>query len=64
MFIRCVKREYPKHLPTTSIVIVYHNEGNSTMLRGLTSLVRKSPLQLINEIILVDDASVDRGIAN
>ena len=49
-------------MPTTSIIIVHHNEGNSTLLRGLVSLVRKSPLQYIKEIILVDDASTERGL--
>jgi hypothetical protein len=56
----CRKREYPVDLPTTSIIIVYHNEGNSTLLRGLTSIVRKSPIKYLKEIILVDDASENR----
>jgi polypeptide N-acetylgalactosaminyltransferase len=56
----CKSREYPFELPTTSIIIVYHNEGNSTLLRGLVSIVRKSPQRYLKEIILVDDASVDR----
>lgn len=42
-------------------MIVFHNEGNSTLLRTLTSIVTKSPNEFIQEIILVDDASVDRG---
>jgi polypeptide N-acetylgalactosaminyltransferase len=58
---RCRDREYPEDLPTTSIIIVHHNEGNSTLLRGLVSIVRKTPLQYLKEIILVDDASVKRG---
>jgi polypeptide N-acetylgalactosaminyltransferase len=47
-------------LPTTSIIIVHHNEGNSTLLRGLVSIVRKSPAKYLKEIILVDDASEGR----
>ncbi len=42
-------------------MIVFHNEGNSTLLRTLTSIVTKSPIEYIHEIIMVDDASVDRG---
>lgn len=42
-------------------MIVFHNEGNSTLLRTLTSIVTKSPVEFIQEIIMVDDASVDRG---
>ena len=56
----CRNREYPVDLPTTSIIIVYHNEGNTTLLRGLMSIVRKSPAKYLKEIILVDDHSEDR----
>lgn len=56
----CKNREYRTDLPTTSIIIVYHNEGNSTLLRGLVSIIRMSPHRYLKEIILVDDASENR----
>lgn len=49
--------EYSSQLPGVSVIIIFHNEHLSTLLRTCVSVVNRTPIHLLNEIILVDDAS-------
>ncbi|KAH8300406.1 hypothetical protein KR018_004474 [Drosophila ironensis] len=54
----CKKLEYPlEKLPSVSVVITYHDEEASVLLRTLSSLRTRTPVLLLREIILVDDGS-------
>ncbi|XP_061075769.1 polypeptide N-acetylgalactosaminyltransferase 6-like [Conger conger] len=55
----CVKRVFPRcpPLPTTSVIIVFHNEAWSALLRTVYSVLHTAPAVLLTEILLVDDAS-------
>ena len=49
-----------KDLPTASVVLVFVNEGWSTLIRTVHSVINTSPPELLAEVILVDDYSNKR----
>lgn len=48
---------YLSNLPKTDVIICFHNEAWSVLLRTVHSVLDRSPPELIGQIILVDDYS-------
>lgn len=53
----CKHWNYPEDLPKTSVIIVFHNEGWSVLMRTVHSVFNRTPPQFLKEILLVDDFS-------
>ena len=53
----CQFWDYPKELPKASVILVFHNEGWSTLFRTVNSVINRSPPQFFEEVVLVDDKS-------
>lgn len=53
----CKRWQYNEHGLTASVVVVFHNEGWSTLLRTALSAINRSPPHMLKEVVLVDDFS-------
>lgn len=58
IYIRCKESDrYLDDLPPSDIIICFHNEAWTVLLRTVHSVLDRSPPHLIGHIILVDDFS-------
>ncbi|XP_066251295.1 polypeptide N-acetylgalactosaminyltransferase 35A-like isoform X1 [Euwallacea similis] len=53
----CKNVTYEPNLPQASIIICFYNEHYRTLLRTLHSIMDKTPMNLLKEVVLVDDFS-------
>ncbi|XP_049868338.1 N-acetylgalactosaminyltransferase 7 isoform X2 [Pectinophora gossypiella] len=58
----CKFWHYPKKLPSTSVIIVFHNEGLTVLMRTVHSVIDRSPPDILKEVVLVDDDSDKRDL--
>jgi len=57
----CKNWNYPEHMGLkASVVIVFHNEGWSTLMRNVHTIIKRTPPEMLQEVLLVDDFS-DKG---
>lgn len=61
---RCIHEKYSANLPSVSVIIIFHNEHLSSLLRTCYSVWNRTPAELLTEIILVDDASTIDDLGN
>lgn len=59
---QCQTIKYPSQLPNVSVIIIFHNEVKSVLLRTIHSVINRTPAELLHEIILVNDKSSDEEL--
>uniref|UniRef100_A0A3P9I4G3 Polypeptide N-acetylgalactosaminyltransferase n=1 Tax=Oryzias latipes TaxID=8090 RepID=A0A3P9I4G3_ORYLA len=57
----CFGEKYSEILPSASVVICFHEEPWSTLMRTVHSVLDTSPRQYLQEVLLVDDLSQNRS---
>lgn len=59
---KCKLIEYFTMLPKASVIVIFHNEHLSVLLRTIHSIYNRTPHELLHEILLVNDASTKREL--
>lgn len=54
---KCSEIKYPRLLPSATVIMAVHNEAESVLLRSIWSVINRTPDELLEEFILVDDFS-------
>lgn len=62
----CKHFDYPKadNMPSVAVILVFHNEAWSTLMRTVHSVYNMSPPNLLKEIVMINDASNKDHLTN